>query len=318
MEIGLSIPARGPMATAECIRGLAEGAERLGFGHLAVPDHILVPRTIDSTYPYSASGEFPGASGGDSLEQFTLLAWLAALNATARLVTSVAVVPHRGAVHTAKIVATIDMLSGGRMVVGVGAGWMREEFEAVGAPPFEARGRVTDEYIEAMKILWTEEDPRYDGEFVKFADIAFLPRGVQRPHAPVWVGGESNAALRRTVRLGDTWYPIGTNPRHLLNTRERIAKGVARLHRMAEEHGRDPASIGLAYFVSTFDESKTVTTDTGDRQLLTGSADDIAGDIEALAELGFTDLVLNFQRGTLEKSLASMQWFTDEVRSRLR
>ena len=317
MDIGLSIPPRGPMATAETLRGLAEAADLMEFKHLAVPDHILVPRSIDSTYPYSADGAFPGAESGDSLEQFTLLAWLAEVNHSSKLLTSVAVVPHRGAVHTAKIVSTIDVLSGGRMVVGVGAGWMREEFEAVGAPPFEARGRVTDEYIEAMKILWTEDDPRYDGEFVKFANIAFLPRGVQQPHPPVWVGGESKAAMRRTVRLGDAWYPIGTNPRHLLNTRDRLEKGVARLHALAEQHDRDPASIGLAYFVTTFDETKTVTADTGDRQILTGSAADLKEDIQWLESLGFTDLVLNFGRGTLEKSLVSMQWFVQEVRSGL-
>jgi len=317
MDIGISIPTRGPMATVASIRGLAEGAEQMGYRHLAVPDHILVPRSIDSTYPYSANGDFPGAQGGDSMEQFTLLAWLAALNSTAKLVTSVAVIPHRGAVHTAKIAATIDVLSGGRMVVGVGAGWMREEFEAVGAPAFEARGKVTDEYIQAMKILWTEEDPRFAGEHVNFANITFLPRGVQQPHPPIWVGGESKAALRRTVRLGDVWYPIGTNPRHLLNTPERLRKGVARLHAMAEEHGRDPASIGLAYFVTGFDESKTVTADTGERQILTGNAENLKHDIALLASLGFTDLVLNFQRGTLEKWLDSMRWFSDEVRAGL-
>jgi probable F420-dependent oxidoreductase len=305
------------MATVDTLRGLAEAADRMGFKHLAVPDHILVPRRIDSTYPYSASGAFPGAESGDSLEQFTLLAWLAQVNKTSRLLSSVAVVPHRGAVHTAKIVSTIDMLSGGRVVVGVGAGWMREEFEAVGAPPFEARGRVTDEYLQAMKLLWTEEDPRFEGEFVRFADIAFLPRGVQSPHPPVWVGGESRAAMRRTVRFGDAWYPIGTNPRHLLDTRDRLQKGVARLHALAEEHGRDPASIGLAYFVNTFDETSTTSADTGERRLLSGSADDLKEDIQWLQSLGFTDLVLNFARGTLEKSLLSMRWFVEEVRAGL-
>jgi probable F420-dependent oxidoreductase len=317
MDIGISIPARGPLASEACIRGLAQGAERLDFRHLAVPDHILVPRSIDSTYPYSAGGEFPGAASGDSLEQFTLLAWLAAINTTAKLVTSVAVVPHRGAVHTAKIVSTIDVLSGGRMVVGVGAGWMREEFEAVGAPPFAARGRVTDEYIQAMKILWTEDDPQFEGEFVSFRDISFLPRGVQHPHPPVWVGGESKAAMRRTVRFGDVWYPIGANPRHPLNTPARIRGGIERLHRLAEEHDRDPAGIGLAYFVNAFDESKTVTTDDGERQILSGSAADLAEDIEALEAMGFTDLVLNFGRGTLERSLHSMEWFAEEVRAKL-
>ena len=315
MHIGLSIPARGLLANPAAIRVLAESAEGLGYELLAVPDHIVVPRRIDSTYPYSESGAFPGAAGGDCLDQFTLLSWLAAVTSRARLVTSVTVVPHRGAVHTAKIAASIDVLSGGRLVMGVGAGWMKEEIEALGAPPFEARGRVTDEYLQAMKTLWTEDAPEFHGEFVDFAGISFLPRGVQRPHPPIWVGGESKAAMRRTVRHGDAWYPIGVNPRHLLNTRTRLQAGLARLHALAEEHGRDPASIGLAYYVNDFDESRPALVDAGERRLLTGSATDLAEDVEYLASLGFTDLVLNFTRADLERSLASMGWFAAEVRS---
>ena len=314
MHIGLSIPARGLLANPAAIRVLAESAEGLGYELLAVPDHIVVPRRIDSTYPYSESGAFPGAAGGDCLDQFTLLSWLAAVTSRARLVTSVTVVPHRGAVHTAKIAASIDVLSGGRLVMGVGAGWMKEEIEALGAPPFEARGRVTDEYLQAMKTLWTEDAPEFHGEFVDFAGISFLPRGVQRPHPPIWVGGESKAAMRRTVRHGDAWYPIGVNPRHLLNTRTRLEAGLARLQALADEHGRDPASIGLAYYVNDFDESRPALVDAGERRLLTGSATDLAEDVEYLASLGFTDLVLNFTRADLERSLASMRWFASEVR----
>ena len=168
-----------------------------------------------------------------------------------------------------------------------------------------------------MKVLWTEDDPRFQGEHVSFADVTFLPRPVQRPHPPIWVGGESRAALRRTVRHGDVWYPIGTNPRHLLNTPQRLRDGIARLHTMAEEHGRDPSSIGLAYFVNDFDETRTVTADTGERQILTGSASELRDDIRFLQSLGFSDLVLNLQRATEDASLSSMRWFTDEVRSGL-
>jgi len=180
--------------------------------------------------------------------------------------------------------------------------------------PYERRGDRADEYIQAMKAIWTEQIASYKGDFIEFKNAEVYPKPVQKPHPPVWVGGESRAALRRTVRYGDVWYPIGVNPRHLLNTRPRLRKGVARLHAMAEEHGRDPAGIGLAYFVTTFDETKTVTADTGERQILTGSAADLKEDIEFLGELGFTDLVLNFGRGTLEASLDSMRWFADEVR----
>lgn len=314
MDVGLTIPTRGPLATPEAIGTLVRRAEALGFAHLSVSDHVVVPRRIGSRYPYSATGEWPGAASGACLEQFTLLAYLAAISSKARLITAVAVVPYRGAVHTAKIAATIDVLSGGRMVFGVGAGWLREEFEALNAPPFEERGRVTDEYLEAFRILCTEDDPRFDGRHLRFADVSFLPKPVQKPHPPIWVGGESPPALRRTVRLGDTWFPIGNNPRHPLDTVARFAEGVRRLHRLAEDHGRDPQSIGLAFYAGWFDQARTLRLADGERHILSGSPAEIAEDINGLAGLGVRDLVLNLQRDTLEQSLDAMQRFTDEIR----
>ena len=314
MDVGLTIPTRGPLATTEGVAAFARRAGELGYAHLAVPDHVVVPRSIDSRYPYSATGEFPGAASGACFDQFTLLAFVAALNSTARLLTSVTVIPHRGAVHTAKTVATIDVLSGGRMILGVGAGWMKEEFEALGAPPFEARGQVTDEYLQAFKLLWTEDDPRFDGEHVRFANISFLPKPVQKPHPPIWVGGESPAALRRTVRYGDTWFPIGNNPRHALDTVARFAQGCDDLRAVAEKHNRDPQSIGLAFFANWFDETKTLEAKNGERHLLTGNAGQVAEDIRGLADLGVTDLTLNFQRDTLARSLDSMQHFAEVIR----
>jgi len=314
MDVGLTIPTRGPLATRHGIETMARRAEELGFAHLSLSDHVVVPRKIDSRYPYSESGEWAGAASGDCFEQFTELAWLAAITTKPRLITAVAVIPYRGAVHTAKIAATIDVLSEGRMVVGIGAGWLREEFEALGSPPFEERGRVTDEYLQAFKVLWTEDAPRFDGRHVRFADVSFLPKPVQKPHPPIWVGGESPAALRRTARYGDVWFPIGNNPRHPLDTVARFEGGVHQLRQAAEQHGRDPKSIGLAFYAGWFDETQTLSLASGERHILTGTAAEIASDIDGLAALGVRDLVLNFQRATLEQSLASMQHFCDEVR----
>jgi probable F420-dependent oxidoreductase len=314
MDVGLTIPTRGPLATPVGIETIVRRAEELGFAHLSVSDHLVVPRSIASRYPYSESGAWPGAASGECLEQFTLLAWLAAISSRPRLITAVTVIPYRGAVHTAKIAATIDVLSQGRMVLGAGAGWLKEEFEALGAPPFEERGRVTDEYLQAFKILWTEDDPRFEGRHVRFANISFLPKPVQKPHPPIWVGGESPPALRRTARYGDAWFPIGNNPGHSLDTVARVAAGIQRLHQVAEQIGRDPSSIGLAYYAGWFDETRTIQLEDGRRHLLSGSPAQIAEDIAALGELGVRDLVLNLQRDTLERSLASMQHFADEIR----
>jgi probable F420-dependent oxidoreductase len=315
MEIGLTIPTRGALATPDAIAAMARRAEELDFGNLSLSDHLVVPRVIGSRYPYSASGTWPGAASGDCYEQFTLLAWLAALTRKPRLITAVAVIPYRGAMHTAKIAATIDVLSGGRMVLGAGAGWMKEEFEAINTPPFEERGRVTDEWLQAFKVLWTEDNPRFEGQHVSFANVIFEPKPVQKPHPPIWVGGESPPALRRTVRYGDAWFPIGNNPQHPLDTVARFKAGVDRLHQVAEQNGRDPKSIGLAFYAGWFDEAKPAARlESGERHIMTGSAAEVAEDIAALGRLGVTDFVLNFQRDTLEKSLASMQHFASEIR----
>jgi probable F420-dependent oxidoreductase len=314
MDVGLTIPTRGPLATRQGIETMTRRAENLGFAHLSLSDHVVVPRTIASRYPYSESGEWAGAASGDCFEQFTLLAFLAGITESPRLITAVAVIPYRGAMHTAKIAATIDVLSQGRMVLGVGAGWLREEFEAVGAPPFEERGRVTDEWLQAFKILWTEDDPRFEGRHVRFGGVSFLPKPVQKPHPPIWVGGESPAALRRTARYGDAWFPIGNNPQHPQDTVARFKEALQRLHQIAEQNGRDPKSIGLAFYAGWFDETRTASVDNGERRILTGTPAQIAEDIDGLAKLGVRDLVLNFQRDTLDRSLASMQHFSDEIR----
>ena len=116
---------------------------------------------------------------------------------------------------------------GGGIELGIGAGWCKEEFEAIGAPPFEDRGNVTDEWMMACKELWSNEDPKFDGKYVQFSDVVFTPKPVQKA-IPIWVGGESGPALRRTARLGDAWYPIGSNKRHLLDSLPRYRAGIAR------------------------------------------------------------------------------------------
>lgn len=312
MDFGFSIPTRGPLASKDSIRKIAKRGEELGYRYLCVSDHIVIPRTISPKYPYSQSGVPPFS--GECLEQLTLLTWLAAVTNEVRLLASVMVVPHRSPVHTAKILATIDVLSGGRLVVGCGAGWMEEEFEAIGTPPFAERGRVTDEYIRVFRELWTSDDPTFDGEYASFSDIIFEPKPVQKPFPPIWIGGESGPALRRTAQMGDCWYPIGSNPRFPLNTVERFADGVKRLARHAEEAGRDPATIDLAYLANWPDDVAPIDIAEGERFIFTGSAQDLAEDIASLGELGVNHILFNFQRETLEETMAAMEHFAEEIR----
>ena len=198
----------------------------MGFDYATFSDHVVIPTDIEAKYPYSNTGEFPAGSRVERHEQLIEMAFVAAKTKKLRLVSSVMVVPHRPAVLTAKMLSTIDVLSGGRLVLGIGAGWMKEEFEAIQAPDFAERGKVTDEYIKAFIELWTKPNPKFAGKHVRFDNILMDPKPVQKPYPPIWVGGESGPALRRTAQLGDAWYPIGTNPANPLDSLKRFKTQV--------------------------------------------------------------------------------------------
>jgi probable F420-dependent oxidoreductase len=313
MLIGFNLPMSGPLSSPDTIARLAMQGEAIGYDYAAVSDHLVEPIDIHARYPYSESGEFPRGSRGDRHEQLTAIAYLAAKTSRLRFLTSVMVVPHRPAVLTAKILSTIDVLSAGRLFVGVGAGWLKEEFEAVGAPNFAERGVVTDEYLQAFRELWTAREPRFEGRFVKFGGILFAPKPIQKPHPPLWVGGESGAAMRRAARLGDGWYPIGANPQYPLNTLSRYRAAGERLRKLAEEAGRDPSSVALAYRVHRHGTQVDAKADNNERQLFSGTNADIAGDLQVLRGLGVAAVDFNFPGATYELVVAAMQQFHDEV-----
>jgi probable F420-dependent oxidoreductase len=220
-------------------------------------------------------------------------------------------------VLTAKILATIDLLSNGRLTVGVGAGWMKEEFEALGTAPFAERGAVTDEYMAAFVELWTKEQPRFEGRHVRFADIVMAPKPVQKPHPPLWIGGESGPALRRVARLGDGWYPLGTNPQHRLDTLARLGAGIDQMRQRVRDAGRDPARIAIGYRVARHGTSVEPKTEQGERRLFSGTPADIAGDLRAFRELGVTAVDFSLAARTVDETIAAMQRFRDEVVARI-
>ncbi len=316
MEFGFGIPTRGQMATPENIATLAQKGEELGFAIISVSDHVVIPKAIASTYPYNESGTFAGGSSGECLEQLTLLTFLVGVTSSARLLTSVMVVPHRPPVLTAKILATIDVLSKGRLIVGCGVGWMREEFEAISAPPYDRRGAVSDEYIRAFKELWTSDAPTFAGTYCKFAGVAFAPKPVQKPHPPIWVGGESPVALRRAGRLADAWYPIGSNPRFPVGTPAEFAEYAARVKRHAQEAGRNPSSLDFAYSANWYNDQQAMTLSDGQRRPLTGTPQQIADDIKRYREAGVRHMMVNLQGETLGQTLERMQRFADGVMPR--
>ena len=312
MDYGFDVPVQGPLASPKSIEAMARRGEELGFAYVYVSDHLVFPKGIESRYPYSQGGDFPGTA--DYLEQLTMLAFLAGQTSTIRLMTSVMVVPYRAAVHTAKILSTIDVLSRGRLVVGCGVGWMREEFEALAAPPYGERGAVTDEYIRAFKELWTSDDPSVDGKYVRFSNIAFEPKPVQKPHPPIWIGGESPRALRRTAELGDCWYPIGINPTYPVRTADQLREYLGRLDGYAREIGRDPSTIDVAYHTGAWGHRATQPAAGEDRRPFTGTSAEIAGDIRAFGDAGVKHLFFGFQGSSLQETLDNLARFTNEVR----
>ena len=312
MQFGFGAPVSGPLSGPRDLARIVGDGEAIGYDYCTISDHVAIPRDMEAKYPYSDTGEFPGRAGGDRHEQLTCVAFVAAKTEKLRLVTSVTVVPHRPPVLTAKIIATIDALSEGRFTWGIGVGWCREEFEAIGTEPFDERGAVTDETIAVCRELWGNDDPRFSGKYANFSNIFFQPRPVQQ-RVPVWVGGESGPAMRRTARLGDAWYPIGTNPRNRLDTLPRFQAQVERLRRMTREAGRDASEVGLAYRFSQFGAGIPERADNGERRLGSGDGAAIVGDLRALRDIGVSAVDFSFAGDTADAVLGNMRRFREDV-----
>jgi probable F420-dependent oxidoreductase len=238
--------------------------------------------------------------------------FLAAHTTRLRVLTSVMVLPHRPPVLAAKALATIDILSSGRLIVGVGAGWMREEFEALGAPPFEKRGAVAAEYIRLFRELWTVKFPSFSGAYASVSGARFEPKPVQKPHPPVWVGGESPAALRRAGRLGDAWYPIGSNPTYPMDSIARLKSGIDSVSRHARESGRSD-QVGTAYSAGWYEDRRAVAAADGSRRFLTGEPGQVAEDLHALEDLGVRHVVLGLQAPSPAEIMKRMERFASVV-----
>jgi probable F420-dependent oxidoreductase len=219
------------------------------------------------------------------------------------------IVPHRPVLLTAKILATLDVLSQGRLTLGVGVGWMEEEFQALGAPPFAQRGAVTNEYLRAFKELWTSDNPTFDGNYCQFSNLKFLPKPVQKPHPPIWVGGQSRAAIRRAAELGNGWHPVGGIPASPLEP-EDLAQKVALLHRYAETAGRDPAELDVSMKTPLYDAGPAAS---GPRRRFSGEAEQIRLDVRTYADAGVTHLIFDIRGSELDQSLERLEWFATEI-----
>jgi probable F420-dependent oxidoreductase len=291
MDIGCHLPTQGPVATRDALMTFAREAEKRDIASLWVSDHVIFPRKATGSYP---GGRFPHPPDKAYLEPVVALAAAAVCTSRARLGASVFILGHRHPVVMAKMLTSIDALSNGRLICGVGVGWWKEELEILGAP-FHERGRQADEMLRVFKALWTEDNPSFAGKYFRFSDIGFAPKPVQKPHPPIWVGGDSPGAFRRVVTLGDGWHSTSRTPADLKDA-------LARLRAAADAARRPWESIALSLRYSLKDE------------LLAQGTQAVVDQLCEYKRLGLSHVMIDFRRDDLAKMLELLDLVTATVR----
>ena len=236
MKIGVILPNAGPKATPENVVTVARWAEELGYHSAWLTDHVILPNHVDSRYPYRPTGRWDYPSDTRWLDPFLTLGWAGQVAPSLQLGTSVCVAPLRHPVLLAKQVSTLDFLSGGRVILGIGAGWMREEFELVGTS-YENRGKRVLEMVDLMRALWTGEAVNFEGRYYRVNDARMYPLP---PHGriPIVWGGHSDAAIKRVATIGDGWHPTQV-------PLEDLRLGIRRLKEYCEQAGRPLDSVEI-------------------------------------------------------------------------
>jgi probable F420-dependent oxidoreductase len=240
MKFGVFLPVSGRAASRKTLMQAARQAEALGYDSVWAADRLVMPWKIETTYPYSKESTFIVPPDRPFFDTLTCLAFLAGCTDKIELGMSVMVLPYRHPLHWARIATTIDQLSSGRLILGVGVGWMEEEFAAMNVP-FKDRGRISDEQLTLLKKLWTEEHITFHGQYYNATDIAFLPKPYRQPRVPIWVGGEGKPAQRRAGQFGDAWFPY-----FVKITPQELAAGFANVRAEAYKAGRNPDEVQLA------------------------------------------------------------------------
>jgi probable F420-dependent oxidoreductase len=314
MKFGVSVSNFGAFGRDKGVDGclrVAQRADELGFDSVWVADHVIIPGNIQARYPYNETGRFGRTWEADVYEPLVLMNALAAITSHVRIGVGVLVIPYRHPAITAKMLTTADLLSNGRIILGAGVGWMRDEFEALGLPPghFEHRGSVTNEYLQAIKEMWTNTGPSsFVGRYVQFHNAGTFPKPVQKPHPPIWVGGKGEAAMLRAVRLGNGFHAVAADP-------DQLGAEVLELHRLCRSDRRDPEEleVSLTAGIRLMEQPYS----DGPRPLLTGSPDQIVEDLHRYAKAGLHHMVgtpsLEGERDPLERVIKGMQLMAREV-----
>jgi probable F420-dependent oxidoreductase len=305
VEFGCHLPIFGPAATRAGLLTFAREMERLGYESLWASDHIVIPHTIRSRYPYSDTGQFPLAPDATFLEPLTALAMVAGVTERAKLGTTVLVLPHRHPVLAAKALATLDHLSGGRVILGAGVGWMREEIELLGAP-FSERGAWSDEAIRIMRACWRDERTCFHGHYFNFDDIGCFPKPV-RGDIPIWMGGHAKPALRRIVALADGWHAA-------FPSAVGLEAGLALLREECERQKRPFGELTI-----TLRAGLAIRPAPGgpDRKALQGTPEEIAEDLRRFKALGVHHVLMEASYRDLAQMLRTFETFARDIRPRV-
>jgi probable F420-dependent oxidoreductase len=311
MRFGFGLPNAGTAINGADIVRFAQRAEALGYESIWTGDHLILPTAGTRQYPYTADGSFPLASTENFLEPFTLLAYVAAVTRTIKLGATVIILPYRNPIVQAKMLACLDVLSGGRLICGIGVGWLEKEFQVLQAS-YADRGPVTDEYLEILKILWTEDNPAFAGRFYAFDGIALYPKPLQKPYPPIWVGGHTRRAVRRAARAGDAWHPTRQTP-------DFVARHLPDLRAEAEAAGRDPRAITISLkrslHFTDIGLSDIVLRQSGGG--LAGTTQEVLDDVRRCEDIGIEQLTFDFRTGRIHEMLAILEHFADGVMARM-
>jgi probable F420-dependent oxidoreductase len=304
MKIGVFLPISGRAASRKTLMQAAQQAEALGYDSIWSADRIIIPWEIKTRYPYSKESTFIVPPDRPFFEPLTCLAFLAGCTEKIQLGMSVMVLPYRHPLYWAKIATTIDHLSAGRLIMGVGVGWMEEEFTAMGAP-FGDRGKVSDEQLRLLETIWQEEHATFHGRHYTFDDIAFSPKPYRKPRVPIWVGGEGNRAQRRAGTYGDAWFPY-----FVRITPQELAARFDNVRRFAGEAGRNPDAVQLACCLPVEPTPKDVPQVD---DYLKGSIAQIAEALHKFQDIGVSHLGLQFMIPHWPERKEQIERFAKEV-----
>jgi len=305
MDFGCHLPVFGPIATRDSVLAFARRMEALGYDSLWASDHVALPHAIRSRYPYSETGQFPLPADANFLEPLTTLALVAGVTERVRLGTTILVLPHRHPVLAAKMLATLDHLSGGRVILGAGVGWMREEIELLGAP-FDGRGAWSDEAIRIMRACWATERASHHGRFFSFDEVSIAPLPLRRT-IPVWIGGHTPSAFKRVVALGDGWHAAFPSV-------EALEKGLALLREECSRQGRRFEDLTLSVRAGLSIRSAPAGPD---RKPLQGSPEQIVSDLRRYRDLGVHTVLFETRLRDLEDMVGIYEAFARDIRPRL-